>query len=135
MTCIEKLEKERPEMLDRRCDGGAHGCPSDYGIMDDPEGCDHRSEEAKCDMCWNREIPEPEKKETVNHPAHYQGKFECIDEMLSLFGINAVMTFCKLNVYKYRFRANQKNGQEDIEKAEWYMTKLKELQWEKENDY
>jgi len=80
-----------------------------------------------------KSLNQRKKKPSTIRPT--KGKFECIDEMLSLFGIDAVMTFCKLNVYKYRFRANQKNGQEDIEKAEWYMTKLKELQWEKENDY
>lgn len=68
------------------------------------------------------------KTSTVDHPAHYQGTFECIDEMISLFGVEAVKSFCRCNVYKYRFRANQKNGEEDIKKAEWYMTKLKELE-------
>ena len=64
---------------------------------------------------------------SVNHPAHYQGKYECIDEMIALFGVDAVRCFCACNVYKYRFRAARKNGQEDLEKAEWYMTKLMEL--------
>lgn len=67
-------------------------------------------------------------KETVNHPAHYQGKHECIDEMISLFGLDAVKGFCMCNVYKYRFRAAKKNGAEDIAKADWYMDKLIELQ-------
>ena len=65
--------------------------------------------------------------ESVNHPAHYQGKHECIDEMIALFGLDAVRCFCMCNVYKYRFRAANKNGQEDIAKAEWYMDKLIEL--------
>lgn len=67
-------------------------------------------------------------KDNVNHPEHYQGKFECIDEMISLFGVEAVKDFCRCNAYKYRFRADRKNGLEDIKKAEWYMTKLKELE-------
>lgn len=66
----------------------------------------------------------------VNHPAHYQGKHECIDEMIALFGVDAVRCFCMCNVYKYRFRAAQKNGAEDLAKADWYMDKLMEL-----NDY
>lgn len=65
--------------------------------------------------------------DSVNHPSHYQGKYECIDEMIELFGIEAVKAFCRCNVYKYRFRANKKNGDEDIAKAEWYMGKLMEL--------
>ena len=59
--------------------------------------------------------------DNVNHPFHYQGKYECIDEMVALFGVDAVRHFCMCNVYKYRFRASRKNGPEDIEKAEWYM--------------
>ena len=68
----------------------------------------------------------------VNAPPHYQGKHECIDEMVALFGIEAVMHFCMCNVYKYRFRADKKGGNEDIAKAEWYMDKLMELQAEEE---
>lgn len=67
-------------------------------------------------------------KETVNHPAHYQGKHECIDEMIALFGVEAVKHFCMCNVYKYRYRAANKNGQEDLDKADWYMDKLMELE-------
>lgn len=65
--------------------------------------------------------------DNVNHPAHYQGKHECIDEMIALFGVDAVRAFCMCNVYKYRFRAAQKNGAEDLAKADWYMDKLMEL--------
>lgn len=64
----------------------------------------------------------------VNHPAHYQGKYECIDEMVVLFGVEAVVSFCKLNAYKYRFRAAAKGGPEDLDKAAWYVGKAAELQ-------
>lgn len=60
----------------------------------------------------------------VDHPAHYQGKNECIDVMVAMFGLEAVKTFCRLNAYKYRFRSARKNGEEDIKKAEWYETWL-----------
>jgi hypothetical protein len=73
----------------------------------------------------NEPVPE---KEAVNHPAHYQGKHECIDEMIALFGVEAVKHFCMCNVYKYRYRAANKNGQEDLDKADWYMDKLMELE-------
>lgn len=68
-----------------------------------------------------------EANRTVNHPEHYQGKNECIDVMLAMFGKEAVKHFCMCNAYKYRFRADRKNGDEDIKKAEWYETKLIEL--------
>lgn len=72
--------------------------------------------------------PESVKADAVNHPAHYQGAHECIDEMLALFGVEAVKGFCMCNVYKYRYRADRKNGSEDIAKADWYMSKLMELE-------
>ena len=43
-------------------------------------------------------------KEMVNHPSHYtrENGMECIDEMLLLFGVEEVKSFCKLNAWKYR---------------------------------
>ena len=48
-------------------------------------------------------------KGKVNHPAHYQkdGK-ECIDVMVEDFGKEAVIAFCKLNAFKYRWRAGKR---------------------------
>ena len=64
----------------------------------------------------------------VNHPVHYQGgKFECIEVMVEVFGKEAVRNFCKLNAFKYLWRERRKNGQEDIEKAIWYLTKYHEI--------
>lgn len=66
--------------------------------------------------------------ETVNHPAHYnQFKFECIDELVAVFGVEDVKAFCKCNAWKYRYRSNAKNGKEDQDKADWYLEKLMEL--------
>lgn len=65
----------------------------------------------------------------VNHPAHYNkpGRKECIVEMLDIFGIEAVQAFCELNAYKYVYRSELKNGQEDLDKAQWYLNKKSEL--------
>lgn len=67
--------------------------------------------------------------EAVNHPAHYNipGRKECIDEMLDLYGLDAVLNFCVLNSYKYLYRHELKNGQEDLDKAKWYQDKGLEL--------
>ena len=73
-------------------------------------------------------------EEAVQHPKHYQGKHECIEVMRALFGDAAVMNFCKCNVFKYRFRASDKNGTEDIKKAEWYEEYLMKMQKGKNND-
>lgn len=64
----------------------------------------------------------------VNHPSHYTSdKVECIDAMIEVFGIEAVKSFCLCNAFKYHWRHDLKNGQEDIEKATWYMDKYREL--------
>lgn len=69
-----------------------------------------------------------EATENVNHPTHYnKTKYECIDEMILLFGVETVKSFCKCNIYKYKSRAPYKNGEEDLKKADWYLDKLKEL--------
>ena len=65
----------------------------------------------------------------VHHPSHYQlHKHECIEEMIAVFGIEAVKTFCKLNVWKYRYRHAGKNGEKDLHKADEYMDILMDLE-------
>jgi hypothetical protein len=65
----------------------------------------------------------------VNRPPHYnrEGGMESIDEMVLVFGKEAVKNFCLCNVWKYRYRAADKNGQEDLKKSDWYLRKYKEL--------
>ena len=58
----------------------------------------------------------------VDHPTHYNRGMECIDEMIAVFG-----AFCICNVWKYRYRAADKNGEEDLDKSDWYMNKYMEL--------
>ena len=62
----------------------------------------------------------------VNHPPHYtRGSVQCIDALASatvdLTGIEAV---CTANAIKYLWRWKQKNGVEDLRKAQWYINKL-----------
>lgn len=67
----------------------------------------------------------------VNHPCHYnQGKYECIDVMEEVFGEQAVKHFCMLNAFKYIWRANEKNGIEDVSKAVWYLNRLVDMEVE-----
>ena len=63
------------------------------------------------------------------NPAHYsrEGAMETIDEMILIFGKEEVKSFCKLNAWKYRARALSKNGEEDMQKSDWYPQKFKEL--------
>ena len=66
----------------------------------------------------------------VDHPKHYKREkgVECIEEMIEVFGIEAVKNFCLCNIWKYRYRAADKNGEEDLDKSDWYMQKYIELQ-------
>lgn len=63
------------------------------------------------------------KPNTVNHPTHYTSGcgFECIEMMEMVFGKEAVIDYCVVNAFKYIWRHKQKNGTEDIAKAEWYL--------------
>lgn len=68
----------------------------------------------------------PTTSDNVNHPSHYtQGGVECIDALqaatVNLQGIEAV---CTANAIKYLWRWKQKNGEEDLKKAQWYIDKL-----------
>lgn len=67
-------------------------------------------------------------KDNVNYPSHYEtGKFECIDVMVETQGIEATKNFCICNAFKYIYRHNMKNGEEDLRKAKWYLDKYMEL--------
>ena len=69
--------------------------------------------------------------DNVNHPPHYSSEtdsgIECIDGMLAAFGYEKVMSFCKINAFKYLWRMKRKNGVEDFSKAMWYLKKYDEL--------
>ena len=76
-------------------------------------------------------VPECLKEEfdPVNRPEHYtSGKYECIDVMEDNFGTDAVENFCMCNAFKYIFRAQRKNGVEDLKKAIWYLNKIIEIE-------
>lgn len=67
--------------------------------------------------------------DNVNHPKHYADttSIECIEAMTVAFGRGAVVDFCKCNAFKYVWRYKNKNGKEDLEKAQWYCNKAVEL--------
>ena len=70
----------------------------------------------------------------VEHPKHYtNGSIECIDAMISAFGKEAVMIYCRVNAFKYIWRSDLKGRIEDIQKAAWYLRKYLELAEEEQN--
>lgn len=68
----------------------------------------------------------------IDHPAHYEGKYECIDVMLDTMGPEDVKGFCLCNAFKYLWRCKKKHEtpEEDVEKAVWYLQKYLELDGE-----
>ena len=86
-------------------------------------------------VATNGEIIDDEvydKNDMVNNPSHYQSmtkdlNIDCITAMRAAFGDYETAIFCKLNAFKYVWRASSKNGNEDINKAFWYLKKYSEL--------
>lgn len=65
-------------------------------------------------------------KDNVNHPSHYtKGKVECIDALESAtIGKSGIEAVCVANVIKYLWRYEEKNGLEDVKKAQFYLNRL-----------
>lgn len=103
-----------------RCGDGTHF------LKKNGEGYDMKDEEIM--DAYAKVFPTP-KSDMVDHPIHYnrKGAMETIDEMEVLFGLESTYDFCRLNAWKYRARAQAKNGDEDMKKSDWYIRKAAEL--------
>lgn len=67
-------------------------------------------------------IEASEKQDNVNHPNHYKtGGIETIDYIKAKLGVEGTINYCMGNVMKYTSRWQDKNGLEDLEKADWYL--------------
>lgn len=121
MTTDLKNLKEKLKYLIE--DGSCNGCPYSYN---DSCCCTNIAEDVYVHIL---ELENRAGKETVNHPDHYRGeKYECIDVMTEVFGVEETRAFCKLNAFKYMWRADRKGSQEeDIAKADWYIGKYRTL--------
>ena len=144
MTNSERLDIQK-ELSDKcnqieRC----QDCP--LYTEDSYYGCDNSfiglSDEELVTL-YNIMFPKPEEEQQeandlinqendlINHPKHYTNKgMECIDEMKLVFGTEAVMHFCLCNVWKYRYRADTKESEASMKKADWYLKKYAELKKE-----
>ena len=105
--------------------------------------CGHVNGSKECETCVSNAndaaaIPTNwvDKIEVVNHPLHYQSKtgIEAIDVIEAFCdGLNGIEAFCTGNALKYMCRWKNKNGIEDLKKAQWYINKLIAL-FEKTDD-
>lgn len=71
------------------------------------------------------ETKEEQEQDAIN-PKHYASScsLECIDTIEIGFGLNNTAVFCVMNAYKYCWRFKNKNGIEDLYKAEWYINRF-----------
>ena len=65
----------------------------------------------------------------INHPNHYAAgcSVECFDIMRMIWTEEELANYCYINAFKYIWRHENKNGLEDLKKAEWYVKKAKEI--------
>jgi hypothetical protein len=65
------------------------------------------------------------------NPSHYKAfSVETIDMMVSIWGIEKVITYCEITAFKYKMRLGDKPEQpieRDLEKSKWYLNKAEEL--------
>lgn len=65
------------------------------------------------------------RQDTVNNPLHYNKHgIECIQAIEAALTHEEFRGYCKGNVFKYTWRENYKNKDEDLLKAQWYLNKL-----------
>lgn len=94
---------------------------NEHDIKEDPAMLKRRA--------FDKAMAEIDKQDNVNNPKHYAGScsIECIDAMQMAYGSQVVHNFCICNAFKYLWRHKNKNGAEDLNKAEWYINKAEEL--------
>lgn len=67
--------------------------------------------------------------DNVNKPSHYHtGNIDVIKFSEENFSNEELKGFCRINAIKYITRYDKKNGIEDLDKAIFYINKLKELE-------
>lgn len=88
--------------------------------------CEHTDDDFDCSTCHGYYDKFKPAKDNVNHPSHYEQScsLECIQVMKLMFGEERVAWFCLCNAFKYMWRYKNKNGQEDLEKAGWYLSEV-----------
>jgi hypothetical protein len=71
-----------------------------------------------------------ESYDNVN-PNHYKlFPIETIDMMINIWGVDKVISYCEITAFKYKMRVGSKptaSVDDDIKKAEWYLSKAEEL--------
>jgi len=67
--------------------------------------------------------PKPLVSDPVNHPEHYTvSTIECIDAIRAALTPEEWRGYIKGNAIKYCWRERYKGGEQDLDKAVWYLT-------------
>lgn len=83
----------------------------------------HISQVVKC----SEEAEAQRVVDNVNSPNHYASQsIECIVAMEAMLSPEEFIGYLRGNIFKYQWRYKQKNGIEDLKKAQWYQNKLLE---------
>ena len=99
--------------------------PEDFKVVVDHELRGH--EERRDKEAWEKiknDINYP--KNNINHPEHYnQGSVECIQAIEAMLNAEEFRGHCKANAVKYIWREKLKGGDESIDKAIWYLNRMR----------
>lgn len=77
---------------------------------------------------FGRNIMKNEKFDPVEKPVHYgQGNIECIDYIEDFLTEEEFIGYLRGNIAKYLHRWRYKNGQQDLDKANWYLERLRNV--------
>ena len=77
--------------------------------------------------CWCKIYPTEIKPDVVNNPSHYQISgldIEALDVIRGVLNYEQYVGYLRGNILKYQIRANKKNEEEDLRKANYYSQEL-----------
>lgn len=132
MTTTEIITAMRTCLLGSGCDActfDADGCIGSVGVAraatDRLEELQQELDHIKVQPSGHQ--PSARQDDPVNHPSHYtQGGVECIDALkAATTGLEGIEAVCTGNAIKYLWRWKYKNGVQDIDKAIWYLERLR----------
>jgi len=88
-----------------------------------------------CPVPWATDTSGDDSKELpvlvddVNYPSHYtDGGIECIEAIEAQLTPEEYRGFLKGNVAKYVWREKHKGGIQSLQKAQWYLTRLVDIE-------
>lgn len=79
------------------------------------------------DLVFNAPVYNSPEQDAVNHPQHYISEtgLEAIDVIEAFtFDLKGIEAVCTGNILKYICRWKNKNGLQDLKKAQWYLERL-----------